>query len=462
MSGAGRPALAVVGATGAVGTVMLELLSSREDIWGEIRLIASPRSAGRRLTVRGRETEVVALSRDAFDGIDVAMFDVPDEVSAQWAPAAAACGAVTVDNSGAFRMDPEVPLVVPEINPEQLANRPKGIIANANCTTLSMIVAVGALHRAFGLEELVVASYQAASGAGQAGIDTLYAQMDKVTGTRTLGQRPGDVRSAVGDLGPFPAPLAMNVVPWAGSLKPDGWSSEELKIRNESRKILGRPALRVSATCVRVPVVTTHSVAVHAMFSRPVTRDQAWEVLRAAPGVVLTDDPEAGEFPTPVDVVGTDPSWVGRVRQSLDDPRAIEFFVCGDNLRKGAALNTAQIAELVAAELARRSLSAEPARSAVEKSITRSLPACEFPADGCASRSRVRRCLLSRPARANARLLLAPAPGRPGAGQAAGRIPAPGVMTDIEAYVTTRSPGRKSSVSRDLAGLADLARSGAI
>jgi aspartate-semialdehyde dehydrogenase len=351
----GRPALAVVGATGAVGTVMCDLLSVREDIWGEIRLIASPRSAGRRLAVRGEETEVVALSEDAFDGIDVAMFDVPDEVSAQWVPVAASRGAVAVDNSGAFRMDPEVPLVVPEVNPERAANRPKGIIANPNCTTLSLIVAAGALHQAFGLTELVVASYQAASGAGQVGIDTLYAQLDKVAGTRSLGQRTGDVRSVVGDdLGPFPAPLAMNVVPWAGSLKPDGWSSEELKIRNESRKILGLPSLRVSATCVRVPVVTTHSVSVHAVFSRPVGREEAWRVLVAAPGVVVADDPEAGEFPTPVDAVGTDPSWVGRVRQSLDDPRAIEFFVCGDNLRKGAALNTAQIAELVAAELAAR------------------------------------------------------------------------------------------------------------
>jgi aspartate-semialdehyde dehydrogenase len=348
------PALAVVGATGAVGTVMLDLLSTRANVWGEIRLIASLRSAGRRLTVRGRETEVVALSQDAFDGIDVAMFDVPDEISAVWAPVAASRGVVAVDNSGAFRMDPEVPLVVPEINPEQLANRPKGIIANANCTTLSMIVAVGALHRAFGLEEMVVASYQAASGAGQAGIDALYGQLDKVAGTRTLGQRAGDVRAAIGDLGPFPAPLVLNVVPWAGSLKEDGWSSEELKIRNESRKILGLPSLRVSATCVRVPVVTTHSVAVHATFSQPVGREDAWRVLRAAPGVVVADDPATSEFPTPVDVVGTDPSWVGRVRQSLDDPRTIELFVCGDNLRKGAALNTAQIAELVAAEFGSR------------------------------------------------------------------------------------------------------------
>jgi aspartate-semialdehyde dehydrogenase len=347
-----RPALAVVGATGAVGTVMLDLLSTREDVWGEIRLVASPRSAGRRLTVRGEETEVVALSEDAFDGVDVAMFDVPDEVSAAWVPVAAARGAVAVDNSGAFRMDPQVPLVVPEINPDDATRRPKGIIANPNCTTLSLIVAVGALHKSFGVEELVLASYQAASGAGQAGIDTLYAQLDKVSGTRSLGQRAGDLRGVVGDFGPFPAPLALNVVPWAGSLKDDGWSSEELKLRNESRKILGLPSLRVSATCVRVPVVTTHAVAVHAVFSRPVGRAAAWETLSAAPGVVLCDEPERGDFPTPADVVGTDPTWVGRVRQSLDNPNAIDFFVCGDNLRKGAALNTAQIAELVAAELA--------------------------------------------------------------------------------------------------------------
>ena len=346
-----RPTLAVVGATGAVGTVMLDLLSTRENVWGEIRLIASPRSAGRRLPVRGGETEVTVLSEDAFDGVDVAMFDVPDEVSAAWVPVAAARGAVCVDNSGAFRMDPEVPLVVPEVNPADAARRPKGIIANPNCTTLSLIVAVGALHRDFGLEELIVASYQAASGAGQAGIDTLYGQLDKLAGTRSLGQRAGDLRGTVGDLGPFPAPLALNVVPWAGSLRDEGWTSEELKIRDESRKILGLPSLRVNATCVRVPVVTTHSVAVHARFSRPVGRAAAWETLRVAPGVVLCDEPSRGEFPTPADVVGTDPTWVGRVRESLDDPNGIEFFVCGDNLRKGAALNTAQIAELVAAEL---------------------------------------------------------------------------------------------------------------
>ncbi|MCW2888555.1 MAG: aspartate-semialdehyde dehydrogenase [Streptosporangiaceae bacterium] len=347
---AGKPTLAVVGATGAVGTVMLDILSTRENVYGEIRLVASPRSAGKKLTVRGEEVEVIALAPEVFDGVDIAMFDVPDAVSAEWAPIAAQHGAVVVDNSGAFRMDPDVPLVVPEVNPEQARNRPRGIISNPNCTTLSMIVAMGALHRQYGLSQLIVASYQAASGAGQEGIDTLHDQMEKVGGNRELGQRSGDVRGAVGDLGPFPAPLAMNVVPWAGSLKEDGWSSEELKVRNESRKILGLPSLKVSATCVRVPVVTTHSLAVHAIFDVPVDQREAQAVLAGAEGVVLVDDPENHEFPTPADVVGTDPTWVGRVRRSIDDPKALDLFLCGDNLRKGAALNTAQIAELVAAE----------------------------------------------------------------------------------------------------------------
>jgi aspartate-semialdehyde dehydrogenase len=347
----GRPTLAVVGATGAVGGVMLGILSTRANVYGEIRLVASPRSAGRKLTVRGEQVEVVALTPEVFDGVDVAMFDVPDAVSAEWAPIAAARGAVVVDNSGAFRMDPDVPLVVPEVNAEQVRHRPRGIIANPNCTTLSMIVAIGALHRQYGLRELVVASYQAASGAGQEGIDTLYDQLERIGGNRELGNRAGDVRSAAGELGPFPAPLAMNVVPWAGSLKDDGWTSEELKVRNESRKILGRPDLRVSATCVRVPVVTTHSLAVHAVFDGPVDQREAQAVLAGSPGVVLVDNPESLEFPTPADVVGTDPTWVGRVRRSLDDPNALDLFLCGDNLRKGAALNTAQIAELVAAEL---------------------------------------------------------------------------------------------------------------
>jgi aspartate-semialdehyde dehydrogenase len=342
-----KPSLAVVGATGAVGTVMLDILSNRKDVYGEIRLIASARSAGKKLICRGQELTVVALTPQAFEGIDIAMFDVPDEVSLEWAPIAASKGCVVVDNSGAFRMDDQVPLVVPEVNPEQVKNRPKGIISNPNCTTLSMIVAMGALHREYDLKELVVASYQAASGAGQKGLDILRKQINEIAST-TVGDIAGDIRNVIKDNGPFPAPLALNVIPWAGSLKQDGYSSEELKVRNESRKILGLKDLKVSATCVRVPVLTTHSLAVHAIFSKEVSRQVAQNVLKNAAGIELVDDPENYRFPTPADVVGTDPTWVGRVRKSLDDPNALELFVCGDNLRKGAALNTAQIAELVA------------------------------------------------------------------------------------------------------------------
>ena len=344
-----KPSLAVVGATGAVGTVMLDILSKRKDVYGEIRLIASARSAGKKLICRGEELTVVALSPEAFEGIDIAMFDVPDEVSLEWAPIAASKGCVVVDNSGAFRMDDQVPLVVPEVNPDQVKNRPKGIISNPNCTTLSMIVAMGALHKEYVLKELVVASYQAASGAGQSGLDILRKQISEVANT-AVGDTAGDVRKVITDNGPFPAPLALNVIPWAGSLKQDGYSSEELKVRNESRKILGIANLKVSATCVRVPVLTTHSLAVHAIFDKEVSRQVAQDVLKNAAGVELVDDPENHKFPTPADVVGTDPTWVGRVRKSLDDPYALDLFVCGDNLRKGAALNTAQIAELVAAE----------------------------------------------------------------------------------------------------------------
>ncbi|PPK65855.1 aspartate-semialdehyde dehydrogenase [Actinokineospora auranticolor] len=351
------PVLALVGATGAVGTVMVDIFNGRTEWpWGEVRLIASPRSAGKKITVRGEELTVLALAPEVFDGVDVAMFDVPDEVSAQWAPIAAERGAVAVDNSGAFRMDDQVPLVVPEVNDDKAADRPRGIIANPNCTTLSMMAAIGALHREFELRELVVSSYQAASGAGQEGIDRLQAEYAAVAG-KEVGVRAGDVREALAAAGlsqedsPFPAPLALNVVPWAGSLKADGWNSEELKVRNESRKILGIPDLKVSATCVRVPVVTTHSLAVHATFANPVTVAQAHEILAAQPSIVLVDNPEAGEFPTPADVVGGDPTYVGRVRQALDFPNTLDFFVCGDNLRKGAALNTYEIAESLAKTL---------------------------------------------------------------------------------------------------------------
>ena len=344
-----KPTLAVVGATGAVGTVMLDILTNREDVWGEIRLIASARSAGKQLMVRGRLETVIELTPESFEGVDVAMFDVPDEVSAIWAPIAASKGAIAVDNSGAFRMDPEVPLVVPEVNADQVKNRPKGIISNPNCTTLSMIVVIGALHQKYGVEELVVSSYQAASGAGQSGIDSLREQMQLVAGTE-VGSVAGDHKNVIKDHGPFPASLALNVIPWAGSLKEDGYTSEELKVRKESQKILGLPNLKVIATCVRVPVITTHSLTVVARFKNKIDIDAARDLLRKSPGVTVLDDPSNKVFPTPADVVGPDDTWVGRLRASMDDENTLTFFVCGDNLRKGAALNTAQIAEVVAKE----------------------------------------------------------------------------------------------------------------
>lgn len=343
-----RPNLAVVGATGAVGSVMLEILSERADRWGEIRPIASARSAGRTVTARGEELPVVALAESAFEGVDIALFDVPDEVSRSWAPVAASRGATVVDNSGAFRMDPDVPLVVPEINPHTAAEAPKGIIASANCTTLALIVPVGALHRAWGLESMRVASYQAASGAGQEGVESLLRQTAAVAADPAEAGRPGALAGLVGDPAPFSEPLALNVVPWAGSLREEGWSSEELKVRNETRKILGDPAIKISATCVRVPVVTTHSLAVHCRFRSRVDAEEARSILAATPGIRVEDEPARHRFPTPANTVGADDVSVGRIRRDLDDEQELEMFICGDNLRKGAALNTAQVAELLA------------------------------------------------------------------------------------------------------------------
>jgi aspartate-semialdehyde dehydrogenase len=325
---------------------MLEIINSRENIWGEIRLIASARSAGKKILVHGQEVVVVELSESAFEGIDIALFDVPDEVSAIWAPIAAK-HAVVIDNSGTFRMDSEVPLVVPEVNPEQIKNRPKGIIANPNCTTLTMMAALGALHRKFQLTELVVSSYQAVSGAGMSGIDALQEETQAVAGTQ-LGLSSGDLSTTKSANSPFPAPIALNVIPWAGSLKTDGFSSEEMKVRDESRKILGISDLKVAATCVRVPVLVGHSLTVHATFAKNISVDQVHQILEAEATVELLDDPDKGIWPTPNQVAGTDPTYVGRVRASLDFPNSIELFVVGDNLRKGAALNTYEIAELVA------------------------------------------------------------------------------------------------------------------
>ena len=351
-----KPSLALVGATGAVGSVMISIINARENIWGEIRLIASKRSAGKKLTVHGQELTVVELSAEAFDGIDIAMFDVPDEIAEVWAPIAVERGAIAVDNSAAFRMNDQVPLVVPEVNAEQARNRPLGIIANPNCTTLTMMAALGALHRKWTLTELVVASYQAVSGAGALGIEQLQKETAAVAKDSNSGLESDNVLRAIEASGlsqsdsPWPVPIALNVIPMAGSLKDGGHSSEELKVRNESRKILGIPNLKVAASCVRVQVQVSHSLAVHATFLKPLTVAEVHKELEAQPTIVLMDDPANGVYPTPAFVAGQDPTFVGRVRQALDFENSIEMFVVGDNLRKGAALNTYEIAELVAKE----------------------------------------------------------------------------------------------------------------
>ena len=352
----GRPTLALVGATGAVGRVTQQVLAMRADIWGEIRVAAAHEDAGTDLRVCGRDLVVQELTAEFFDGVDIAMLDLPAPLAAEWAPVAAGRGVVVIDNSSALRGDPDIPLVVPEVNPAQVRNRPKGIIANPGATTLTIIDVLAVLHAGWELTELVVASYQAASGAGRAGMARLYDELEVVAGHRDLGHQAGDVRRLIehelGDHSPFPAPLALNVVPWIGSADEGGWTSEELKIRNETRKVLGLPDLRVSATCVRVPVVSAHSVAVHATFARRIDVEQARQALVEAPAVVVLDDPETLEFPTPSDAVGSDPRFAGRLRQALDFPNTLDFFICGDNLRKGAALNMVQVAELVAGDLA--------------------------------------------------------------------------------------------------------------
>jgi aspartate-semialdehyde dehydrogenase len=290
--------------------------------------------------------EVRALGPEVFDGADVALFDVPDEVAVEWAAVATGRGAIVVDNSAAFRLDPEVPLVVPEVNASTVHDRPKGIVASANCTTLAMVVPLAVLHGAAGLKRLVAASYQAASGAGRVGIDELWDQTEVAAKDADAVTR-GLARDILEAGEAFPHPLAMNVVPQCGSVKSDGYTSEELKLCHETRKILAIPDLPVTATCVRVPVVIGHSVAVHAEFARQITPEEARKLLERSPGVEVRDDPDRAVYPTPLDAAGRDPCYVGRIRQDLFDDHALELFCVADNLRKGAALNTVQIAELL-------------------------------------------------------------------------------------------------------------------
>lgn len=338
--------LVVVGATGAVGTEIMRILEERPFEIDELIPVASARSAGRKLQFRGGEVTVRELAPDVFEGGDVALFDVPDDVSLQWAPVAVERGAIVVDNSATFRMDPDVPLIVPEVNPEEVHDLTKGIIASPNCTMLAMIVPVAALHKAAGLTRIIMSSYQAASGAGKLGQDELLEQTkavlkDPEAATRGLGR---DVIDA-GEV--FAHPLALNVIPQIGSTRDNGYTGEEIKVGDETRKVLNLPNLPVTATCVRVATMVGHGVSIHAEFERPIDVEEARKVLSGAPGVELMDDTANNVYPTPLQAAGQDPCYVGRIRQDLGDDKALELFSVADNLRKGAALNTIQIAELL-------------------------------------------------------------------------------------------------------------------
>lgn len=328
-----------MGATGAVGRVLLELIVERRFPANEVVAIASARSAGRSLSFGKASLQVHELTRAALDGLDMVLLDVPDDVARHWAPIAVEAGAVVVDNSAAWRMEPDVPLVVPEINPTDVAHH-KGIIASPNCTTIGVVVPLYYLHRRFGLQRVVVSSYQAVSGIGRAGVDELKQQSEKlVNEIEELGRFGAASLAPVTDI--FIKPIAFNVVPLIGSEGELGYTGEEWKLLYEARKILGLPELEVTATCVRVPTVVGHGASVLATFEKEVSVAGAIEVLDGASGVELDD------LPTPLDVAGTDPVRVGRIRPHTFDARSLWFFSVSDNLRKGAALNTLQIAELL-------------------------------------------------------------------------------------------------------------------
>jgi aspartate-semialdehyde dehydrogenase len=345
----GRPRVAVVGATGAVGAVMLSILAERDFPASEVVPFASEHSAGRTLDGVG---VVQALRDDTIAGFDVALLSAGGAISREWAPRFADAGAIVVDNSSAWRMDPAVPLVVSEVNPDALTNVGRGIVANPNCTTMTIMLPLKALHDAFGLRSIVVTSFQAAGGAGQKGMDELVAQVPRLHGARDRLVTDGAAVIAEVEHRVHAAPLAFNVVPWLGSQAHDGYSDEEIKLVNESRKILDLPDLAVSPTCVRVPVMVGHAIELRATFDRPPSLDEALAALDAFPGVVLD------ELPTPLRYAGRDEVAVGRVRRDLADPHSLNLFVVGDNLRKGAALNAVQIAELL---LERNLISATPA-----------------------------------------------------------------------------------------------------
>lgn len=326
--------VAVLGATGLVGREMLATLEQRDFPVSELIPLASARSAGKKLEFKGQEFVVREVREDSFKGVDIALFSAGGGTSRRWAPIAADSGAVVIDNSSAWRMDPQVPLVVPEVNPQD-ARSNKGIIANPNCSTIQAVVALYPLHKTAGLEYVNISTYQSVAGTGIAALDELSSGAAQVLN----GQEPA---GAV-----YPHRIAFNLLPHIGAFDEEGISEEEWKMVNESRKIMHLPQLKVSGITVRVPVFRSHGESITAQFSRDISPEEARAVLRDAPGVIVADDPKNAVYPMPVDVAGKDGVYVGRIRKDTGLDRAIAMWVVGDNLRKGAALNAVQIAEIL-------------------------------------------------------------------------------------------------------------------
>jgi aspartate-semialdehyde dehydrogenase len=342
-------AAVIVGATGAVGEDLRRIVAERELPVDEVRLVASARSVGRRVPLRGRDTVVGPLEPEVFEGAAIAFFSAGGAISRQWAPVAAVRGAVVVDNSSAWRMHPDVPLVDADVNAAAAREHPIGIVANPNCTTLTITPVLKPLDDLFGLVAITPTSFQAAGGSGQRGMDELGEQAAKLLGDRELLRRGGRPKALpAGEV--FPRPLAFNVVPQCMGFDGEtGYTVEELKLRDEPRKILGLPGLASHPTCVRVPVMVGHSVSVRAVCERPVDLDAFRVALSVAPGVTVLDDPAGAAYPTPLECAGTDGVFVGRIRADLAEPNALLFWSVADNLRKGAALNAVQIGEALLA-----------------------------------------------------------------------------------------------------------------
>lgn len=334
--------VAVVGATGAVGVEMLRCLEQRDFPVGQLTLLASARSAGKTMKFKGKDVVIKELTPDAFAGVDIALFSAGGGISKEFAPYATKAGAIVVDNSSAFRMDDDVPLVVPEINAGDLKNLKKGIAANPNCTTAITLMALYPLHKAFGVKRVFASSYQAVSGTGAQAIE----ELEKQTREWAKSERKwDDVRLGDEHINVYPHQIAFNALPHVDSFLDTGYTKEEMKMENEGRKIMHHPDFRASVTCVRVPVFRAHSVAISAEFEKPITVESAREVLRHAPGLDLIDDPTLKQYPLALNVAGKDNCAVGRLRMDCALDNGLAFWVAGDQLLKGAALNAVQIAE---------------------------------------------------------------------------------------------------------------------